>query len=143
VGRRRCKVRLVAGSGGGDPKEYKAVKVDIHQTLVQSKHSPELGPPAPGAIEALKAWQQAGVQIWLSCGGFRGDSADYKKKLRLWLQRYGIDPDKGVGFLPDQKYMADISDRAVPFTDWASARKEADRRLASLAKEGNPDAISA
>lgn len=129
-----------SGSGGGDPKEYKAVKVDIHQTLVEAKHSPELGTPAPGAIEALKDWQQRGVHIWLSCGGFRGDSADYKKKVRLWLARHGVDPYKGIGFWPDQKYMADISDRAIAFKDWKSAKAEADRRLAYLEKEGSPDA---
>lgn len=129
-----------SGSGGGKAAEYKAVKVDIHMTLVQAKHSPDLGPPAPGAIDALKDWQRRGIYIWLSCGGFRGDSADYKAKVKLWLSRHGIDPSRGIGFMPDQKYMADISDRAVPFKDWSQAKAEADKRLASLEKEGSPDA---
>lgn len=132
-----------AGSGGGNPAEYRAVKIDIHMTLVSSKHSPDLGSPEPGAIEAIKDWQKRGIHIWLSCGGFRGDSGAYKKKVRLWLARYGIDPDQGVSFMPDQKYMADISDRAVPYTDWKTAKAEADRRLAILDKEGNPDAATA
>ena len=130
------------GSAGGHWREYRAVKVDIHQTLVRAKHSPDLSEPEPGAIEALKHWQQQGIHIWLSCGGFRtgSDAEDYKAKVKRWLARHGVDPDQGIGFMPDQKYMADISDRAIQFKDWKSARAEADRRLAALEQHHDPDA---
>lgn len=130
------------GSAGGDWKEYLAVKIDIHQTMVTASHSPELGTPEPGAIAAIKEWQKRGVFVWLSCGGFRPPADDYKKKVKLWLARHGIDPDKGIGFMPDQKYVIDISDRAIQFKDWPSAKAEADRRLAKLERTHTPDGPS-
>lgn len=129
----------MVGSAGGDWREYRAVKIDIHQTMVKAHHSPDLGTPEPGAVEFIKDLQKRGVAVWLSCGGFRPPAADYKQKVKLWLARHGIDPDKDIYFLPDQKYIIDISDRAIPFTDWPAARKEAERRLAELERTHNPD----
>lgn len=131
----------MVGSAGGDWKEYMAVKIDIHQTLVRAHHSPDLGTPEPGSVEAIKTWQKEGVFVWLSCGGFRPGKGtqEYKQTVRRWLQRHGIDPDDGIGFMPDQKYIIDISDRAIEFKDWPSARREADRRLAELRRTHDPD----
>ena len=130
----------MAGSAGGDWKEYLAVKVDIHQTMVKAHHSPDLGTPEPGSVEFIKEMQKRGVVVWLSCGGFRPPAEVYKKKVRTWLASHGIDPDKNIRFMVDQKYVIDISDRAIQFKDWPSARREAERRLADLERTHNPDA---
>jgi hypothetical protein len=129
-------------SGGGDWKQYKAVKVDIHQTMVQADHAPELGAPTPGVVGFLHHVQDRGYRIVLSCGGFRGGAAEdasFKQKVTAWLKKNRIDTDR-VDFSPDERYIIDISDRAVTYRgDWGAMWAETKSRMDHLEKTKSPD----
>lgn len=127
------------GSSGGTWEEYKAVKIDIHQTMVIADHAPDLGKPEPGAIRFMKMCQTRGYFIWLSCGGFRGSSTEFKAKVTKWLKSYGLDTQQ-IGFMPDNRYIIDISDRAVQFDgNWNKIQVETQKRMDSLERTKDPD----
>lgn len=125
-----------------DWKEYRAIKLDIHQTMVQAAHAPELGAPTPGVVTFMRRVQSKGYHIILSCGGFRGGAAEdaaFEGKVRAWLKTNGVDA-KGVTFLPDDRYIIDISDRAITFRgDWNEMWAETQNRIAQLERTHSPD----
>lgn len=125
-----------------DWQDYRAVKIDIHQTLVQAQHAPDLGAPTPGVLVFLRRVQQKGYHVILSCGGFKGGAAgdaEFKDKVVAWLKQHGVDP-RGVTFLPDERYIIDISDRAVTFRgDWDAMWRETLNRMDHLEATRSPD----
>lgn len=127
-----------------DWKDYRAVKVDIHQTMVQATHAPDLGAPTPGSVTFLRRVQQSGYHLILSCGGFRGGAAEdqaFEDKVKAWLKANGLSSDPAlVTFLPDERYIIDISDRAVTFRgDWDAMWKETLNRMNNLERTHSPD----
>jgi hypothetical protein len=99
---------------------YEAVDIDWHQCLTDAERSPELGEAQPGAIEAIQALRQAGLTVYLSCGGLSGpDGAALRARMRAWLLEHGIDPDDGIEFRAKPRTLAVVDDRAIRYDgDW-------------------------
>ena len=80
------------------------------------------GIPLPGAAETIASWQPEYEVVVCTC---RTDLSDVTR----WLDSHGIHVDDVINTKPIAAVY--IDDRAVHFTDWASAKAITDQRLGS------------
>lgn len=107
--------------------DIKIIAVDFDYTLNDQNNKPpdkRLGPPFPGAKEALQAFREAGYDICIhSCRGSDGPRA--VKVMADWLEFFSI-PFDSIWDQPG-KPVADfyIDDLAVRFEgNWTEIRKK-------------------
>jgi phosphoglycolate phosphatase-like HAD superfamily hydrolase len=101
-------------------KPNNLIAVDFDGTLHDSKHPVEgkkMGPPMPGALEAIEELQDRGYGIIVF-------TVNNPKVVGEWLEYYGFDDFIVTNTKPNAMFY--IDDRAIRHTDWAGTIMQLD-----------------
>lgn len=123
--------------------------VDFDGTVVDHRY-PDVGEPAPGAIECLKAWVQKGAKIILftmRSGPELDEAVEYLTRAGIDLYGVNRNPDQDTWTTSPKAYGQLYVDDAAfgcplirpegfarPCVDWASVGPVVTRRLAGARK---------